>query len=171
MLSTKTKFLLIVKVIYFSDPFGITPIFYIKPISCIIILLSYPFKLWNVTGTFLVNLRLTLQLLWAEPQYLHDPDLFFIISCSKQFITYPAIITWLKSSFIFCRHKRFLLKCLLILLFAIFHFFQNCFNKFINYIFSSVRNNWFANFIIKNRKEYELDIFQYMKYYYFYHYF
>ena len=57
MLSIKTKFLLIAEAIYFSNPFAITLTSNL-PISCIIKWLSQPFKLLNITGTFLVNLRL-----------------------------------------------------------------------------------------------------------------
>ena len=68
MLSVKTKFLLIVKVMHFSNPYGITHIFTsnlpILPLSnnC-----HRPFKLLNVTGTFFVDLILILQ--FAERLY------------------------------------------------------------------------------------------------------
>ena len=53
MLSIKTKFLLIAEAIYFSNPFAITLTSNL-PISCIIKWLSQPFKLLNITGTFLL---------------------------------------------------------------------------------------------------------------------
>ena len=55
--------LLIIKAMYFSNPFGIplTPISNLH-ISCTIKWLSKPFKLWNITGIVLVILRLVLQL-------------------------------------------------------------------------------------------------------------
>ena len=63
MLSIRIKFLLIVKAMYYSNPFRMT--FTFPPnlsVSCMIKWLPKPLKLWNITGPFLVNLRLTLKL-------------------------------------------------------------------------------------------------------------
>ena len=70
MLSIKAKFLLITKAMYFSNPFGMNFSFTSDlPIFYMIIWLSQPLKLWNITEIFLVNLRLILQPEWVEPLY------------------------------------------------------------------------------------------------------
>ena len=71
-----------------------------------------------------------------------------IISCSKQFIIYPAFITWLNSSFILYSHYKIFIEIFSYYAFIIIRLFKNCFNKFIDFIFSSLRNNWLAKFII-----------------------
>ena len=56
---------------------------------------------------------------------------YFIISYMKQFI---------------CRHKKIFVKMDFYYLFN--HLFKNCFNESINCIFSSLKNNWLAKYII-----------------------
>ena len=72
-----------------------------------------------------------------------------IISCTKQFVTYSAFITSLRYSFMFYIHEQIFVKMVFYHLFAIFIFFKNCTNKFMDYIFSSVKNNCLADFISK----------------------
>ena len=53
MLPIKTKFLLIVKAMYFGNPFGVTLIFALNLlISCMIKWLSQSFELWNIAEIF-----------------------------------------------------------------------------------------------------------------------
>ena len=73
---------------------------------------------------------------------------YFIVFCSKHFILYPAFITSFKTSFIFCRHGKIFIKMFFYYFFAILFFFNNSFNKFIDCIFSSAKNKWFAKSII-----------------------
>ena len=148
MLLIKALFLWVVKAMYFSNPFGITLIFTSNlPISCIIKWLTYSFKLWDITGTFLVNLKEQNSNKRA-PTPKSRTSIFscymimisyFIISCNKWFIAYPAFITWLKSSFIFFRHDEIFIKILSWYILPMFYFFKNCFNKFIDFSFSSVK--------------------------------
>ena len=97
----------------------------------------------------------------------------FIISCSKQFVSYSAFIARFKTSFYY-RRQDFYLK-VFHHFFAIFIFFKNCSNKFIECIFSSVKKKWFDEFnqytqlCKKYCKEYVLDTFWYKKDYYLHH--
>ena len=103
---------------------------------------------------------------------------YFIIFCSKQFITYPAFITWFKTSFIFYRHNKIFIKMIFCYFFVVSIFFENCFNKFIDCIFSSLKTNWLAKSIIYTYKVLSkiswnvfLIIFWCKRHYYHYHYF
>ena len=95
---------------------------------------------WN----FFVNSRLIL-LQWAEPLYfpvtLHDHDILF---------HYPLHLTIYCISSIYYLTEIFcdLLRTWQDDFFAAIILFKNCFDKFINYIFFTVKNNWFAKFII-----------------------
>ena len=72
----------------------------------------------------------------------------FIITCSKQFVTYAAFVTWLKSFFIFYSHDKIFIEMIFYHIFTIILLFKNCFNKYIDCIFTSVKNSWFAKSII-----------------------
>ena len=82
-------------------------------------------------------------------------DFFFIIF--NKFFTNPTTIDLL---------IKFLLKSLFITFVAVFRLLKNCFNKFINSIFTSKNNNWLRkpiininNFVSKNYNKCNLDIF------------
>ena len=69
-LSIKCNSLLIVKLIYFSNPFGKRFILRLNlPSSCRIRWESQFFKLWNAIGILWFNVRLILQSLFGEPLY------------------------------------------------------------------------------------------------------
>ena len=85
ILSIKTKFLLIVKAMYFSNSFGITLIFNSNlQISCIVKWLHGLSNYEIIQESFSVNLRLTLWLQWAE-------SLYFPVTWSWSLtLSYPA---------------------------------------------------------------------------------
>ena len=88
-----------------------------------------------------------------------------IISCTKQFVTYSAFITSLRYSFMFYIHEQIFVKMVFYHFFAIFIFSKNCTNKFMDYIFSCVKDNCLAEFISKTARNMCVIFFWYMKYY------
>ena len=87
----------VAKAMYFSNPFGIAFAFTSNlHTSCIIKWLSKAFKLWNITGTLLVSLRLILQLQCAEPLYFPIYLLLYYLLHQTIYILYK--ISWIDLS-------------------------------------------------------------------------
>ena len=119
---------------YFSNSFRITLIFTSNlPISCIIKWLLQPLRLSNITGIFLVNLRLILQ------------SQSLVSSSTNN----PAFVIWFKASFILYSHDKIFIKVLFYHLFTIPILLKNHFNKLVDCLFSSVKNNWLVKSIVK----------------------
>ena len=96
---------------YFSNPLGITSIFTSNVLSSWKIKwLSWPLKLWNITGRFLVNWRFLLQLHFSS--YMKMISNFFIVIINE-FFTNPTSITW-STLFFSSVMIKFLLKCFLL---------------------------------------------------------
>ena len=142
---------------YFSNPFGITSIFTSNLLSSLKIKwLSYPLKLWNITGTFLVNWKFMLQSQWAAP--LNLP------------VTWQWSLTFYSLLSISFLQIKQLLLCwninIKVLVIFIKFLFKNCINKFISCIFTSINKNSLSkpitstnNFISKNSRNVTLIFF------------
>ena len=105
-----------------------------------------------IIGTFLVNLRQvtshksSVLNLYIYLLYYNDLLLYYLL---YQITYYISSIYYLIEIFLpFADIIKFLLKCFFIIFFTIIIFFKNCFNKSINCIFFSVKNNLFTKFII-----------------------
>ena len=81
--------------------------------------------------------------------YMTMISYFFIIN---QFLTYPVCITWLKMFFFFLSHDRIFVKMFFYCFFTVTKLFKHRLNKTISCIFTPVKNNWLAKFIIDTNK-------------------
>ena len=90
-----------------------------------------------------------LQLQWAEPLYLPVTWQWSLTLLSRTSNNLSHIQhLWLDWNTGLSDMTKFLLKCFFYHSSAITILFKNCFNESINYIFSSVKSNWLAKFII-----------------------
>ena len=132
-LSIKLNLLLILKLVYFSNPFGIKLNF---PTSYIIRWESYFFRLWNTTGILQFNLTLILQFLYAEPFSDTTMIFYFNITINVIIITDPTFSRVLKIFIIFFGHRKFFVKMFFHHITAIFTFFNYTANKIVTSIFN-----------------------------------
>ena len=76
---------------------------------------------------------------------------FFIITTSELF-THPASVTQLELFFFFFTQDQIFVKMFIDYFFTILIFFKNCFNKFIDSIFTSKNIYWLGKLIINTNK-------------------
>ena len=156
ILSITTKFLFRINAMYFSNPFGVTSIFTSNLLSSQKIeWLSLPLKLWNITGTFLVNWRfcVTTPVSFASRFSSYVTMIFyFFIVIINEFFTNPASVSWLKLFFFFFSLDQTFGKVFFHYFFTEFILLKDCFNKFVSSIFTSKNNNRFTKFIINTNR-------------------
>ena len=106
-----------------------------------------PFKLYNNTGTFLVNWKIDvptpMRSTYKSSCYVAVISYFFIFNEFSQI--QQMLLDWN------CYDHGFVEMCFHYF-FTVFVLFKNCFNKFLTSIFTSVNGNWFTKFIIDPNK-------------------
>ena len=112
--------------------------------------------MWNITETFLVKLRLILQSPCAEPLYLPVTwswplTLLFLLENNLPHTQHLLLDLKLYSSSLVMIdfHESFFYHQ-----FTIPILLKNCFNKLIDFILSSVKNNWSPKFV-KNTQDFK----------------
>ena len=120
---------------YFYNPFGIIRL---TVMTCQIV------KYYNLQISIL-HLQL------PEPLYfpvIWSLSLTLLSPATKNLLHIQHLLLDVKFLLSSTDMTRFLWKCFFYHFFTTFIFFKNCFNKFIDCIFSSVKNKWFTKFII-----------------------
>ena len=138
-LSMKRSLLLILKLIYFSNPCVMTFTLRLSLHSyCIIRCESWFFRLSNIAGILWFNLTLIWDYrLYVQNIYIfqwYDSDL--LLNINIIFITDPAFSWNLKIFIIFFSHHKFFVKMFFHRITTIFTFFNHTANKIVNSIFT-----------------------------------
>ena len=131
--------MLILKLIYFSNSFGITFTLRLNlPTFCTAKCESCFFRLWNMTGILWFNLTLITIYMCRSSIFSSDMTMisYFNININISIITDPTFSRVLKIFIIFFSHHKFSVKMFFHHITGIFTFFNHAANKIVNSIFA-----------------------------------